>query len=122
MNKENYKSYTFDNIVLFARTGLNPRDNFKLGQGNNKYITIKNIQNNELIIDKNTDVVDDEAIKLIHKRSQIKKGDILFASIGRIGDMYIIQEEPKGWDINESVFYDLYFHLLSSFAFSVFAP
>ena len=104
MNKENYKSYTFDNIVLFARTGLNPRDNFKLGQGNNKYITIKNIQNNELIIDKNTDVVDDEAIKLIHKRSQIKKGDILFASIGRIGDMYIIQEEPKGWDINESVF------------------
>ena len=95
---------TFDEVVLFARTGLNPRQNFKLGQGHNAYITIKNIKNNSLIIDENTDVVDDEAIKLIHKRSQIKKGDILFASIGRMGDMYIIDEEPTDWDINESVF------------------
>ena len=95
---------TFDEVVLFARTGLNPRTNFKLGQGNNKYITIKNIHNNKLVVDDNTDVVDDEAIALIHKRSQIKKGDILFCSIGRMGDMYIISEEPIGWDINESVF------------------
>ena len=95
---------SFDEVVIFARTGLNPRQNFKLGQGDNRYITIKNIKNNTLIIDDNTDVVDDEAIRLIHKRSQIKKGDILFASIGRMGDMYIIEEEPDGWDINESVF------------------
>lgn len=95
---------TFDEVVLFARTGLNPRQNFKLGQGDNNYITIKNIKNNTLIVDDNTDVVDDEAIRIIHKRSQIKKGDILFASIGRIGDMYIIEENPVGWDINESVF------------------
>ncbi len=95
---------TFDEVVLFARTGLNPRTNFKLGSGDNKYITIKNIHNNEIIIDENTDVVDDAAIELIHKRSQIKKGDILFCSIGRMGDMYIIQDEPIGWDINESVF------------------
>ena len=95
---------TFDEVVLFARTGLNPRQNFKLGQGKNKYITIKNINNNTLVVDDNTDVVDDDAIKLIHKRSQIKKGDILFASIGRMGDMYIIEKEPVGWDINESVF------------------
>lgn len=94
----------FDELVIFARTGLNPRTNFKLGQGTNKYITIKNIRNNRIVIDENTDVVDDEAIKLIHRRSQIKKGDILFASIGRMGDMYIIEEEPKNWDINESVF------------------
>lgn len=94
----------FDEVVLFARTGLNPRTNFKLGSGKNKYITIKNIHNNELTIDENTDVVDDAAIELIHKRSQIKKGDILFCSIGRMGDMYIIPEEPIGWDINESVF------------------
>ncbi len=95
---------SFDEVVLFARTGLNPRQNFKLGQGNNAYITIKNIKNNTLLVDENTDVVDDEAIKLIHRRSQIKKGDILFASIGRMGDMYIIEENPIDWDINESVF------------------
>ena len=97
---------TFDEVVLFARTGLNPRTNFKLGNGENKYITIKNIHNNELVIDENTDVVDDDAIELIHKttKPKIKKGDILFCSIGRMGDMYIIPEEPVGWDINESVF------------------
>ena len=95
---------SFDEVVLFARTGLNPRTNFKVGQGTNKYITIKNIRNNSIVIDDNTDVVDDDAINLIHKRSQIKKGDILFCSIGRMGDMYIIPEDPKGWDINESVF------------------
>ncbi len=95
---------TFDEVVIFARTGLNPRQNFKLGQGNNAYITIKNIKNNKLVIDDNTDVVDDDAIRLIHRRSQIKKGDILFASIGRMGDMFIIEDEPDGWDINESVF------------------
>ena len=95
---------TFVEVVLLARTGLNPRDNFKLGNGKNKYITIKNIHNNEIIIDENTDVVDDKALELIHKRSQIKKGDILFCSIGRMGDMYIIPDDPEGWDINESVF------------------
>ena len=98
------KEYSFDDVVLFARTGLNPRQNFKLGKGNNVYITIKNIQNNSLVIDKNTDYIDDAAIEKIHKRSQIKKGDVLFASIGRIGDMYIISDDPIGWDINESVF------------------
>ena len=95
---------SFDEIVQFARTGLNPRKNFQLGNGSNKYITIKNIHNNTLVVDENTDVVDDDAIKLIHKRSQIKKGDILFCSIGRMGDMYIIEDDPVGWDINESVF------------------
>ena len=95
---------SFNEVVLFARTGLNPRTNFKLGRGTNKYITIKNIRNNQMIIDDNTDVVDDDAISLIHKRSQIKKGDILFCSIGRLGDMFIIDEDPVGWDINESVF------------------
>ena len=95
---------SFGEVVLFARTGLNPRTNFKLGQGTNKYITIKNIHNNTLVIDDATDVVDDAAISMIHRRSQIKAGDILFCSIGRLGDMYIIKEEPVGWDVNESVF------------------
>ena len=80
----------FSEVVLFARTGLNPRTNFKLGKGTNRYITIKNIHNNSLIIDDSTDFVDDDAIAMIHRRSQIKAGDILFCSIGRIGDMYII--------------------------------
>ena len=71
------KIYSFDEIVMHARTGLNPRQNFKLGNGTNYYITIKNIKNGKIVVDNNTDTVDDVAIKLIHKRSQIKKGDVL---------------------------------------------
>ena len=113
--------YSFDEVVLYSRTGLNPRQNFKLGQGTNKYITIKNFHNNQLIVDENTDVVDDDAIRLIHKRSQIKKGDILFASIGRIGDCYIIEDDPVDWDINESVFcFTLDTHIISQKYFYYF--
>ncbi|MEL7568038.1 MAG: restriction endonuclease subunit S, partial [Dehalobacterium sp.] len=50
------------------------------------------------------DFVDDEALIRIHARSDIKVGDILFTSIEPIGRLYLINETPEDWDINESVF------------------
>ena len=85
-------------------TGLNPRDNFKLGDGEIKYITVKNLMTNGLIDFLGCDFINEESRKLVHERSQINKGDILFASISPLGRCYIIQEQPKNWDINESVF------------------
>ena len=85
-------------------TGLNPRDNFKLGKGNIKYITVKNLTTDGVIDFSGCDLIDDEACSIVHERSQIAKGDILFASISPLGRCYIIQEKPKDWDINESVF------------------
>ena len=85
-------------------TGLNPRDNFKLGNGNIKYITVKNLTVNGIIDFSGCDLIDENARLIVHERSQITKGDILFASISPLGRCYIIQEEPKDWDINESVF------------------
>ena len=35
--------YSFRELVVDSRTGLNPRKNFTLGSGNNYYITIKDI-------------------------------------------------------------------------------
>lgn len=52
----------------------------------------------------NCDTIDEIAQKLVHKRSDISKGDILFASIAPLGRCYLIQEKPQNWDINESVF------------------
>lgn len=49
-------------------------------------------------------MVDDEALTLIQTRSDLKKDDILFTSIGRVGDCYLIENTPKNWNINESVF------------------
>ena len=95
---------SFKDIVLDSRTGLNPRKNFVLGSGNNAYITIKDIYDGKINISDKTDRVDDDAIQIIKKRSRISVGDILFVSIGRIGETAIVYEKDDSWDVNESIF------------------
>lgn len=85
-------------------TGLNPRDNFKLGNGRIRYITVKNLTKEGSLNFGGCDLIDEEARAIVHYRSDIDVGDILFASIAPLGRCYLIQEEPKDWDINESVF------------------
>lgn len=85
-------------------TGLNPRKNFVLGKGENFYVTIKNMSNQQILLDDNCDKIDDDAIKIINKRSDLKKGDLLFSGIGTIGRVYLIDETPKNWNISESIF------------------
>lgn len=93
-----------DAIISKSGTGLNPRDNFELGHGDNFYITIKNVKGGKIIFDDTCDRVDDEALKIINKRSDLQVGDILFTSIEPVGVTYFIHEKPKNWNINESVF------------------
>ena len=90
--------------ITHINTGLNPRDNFILNNGDIKYITVKNLTTHGDIDFSNCDTIDEVAKKIVHKRSDISKGDILFASIAPLGRCYLIQEEPRTWDINESVF------------------
>lgn len=93
-----------DIVVRFA-TGLNPRQNFKLNNGGtNYYVTIKDFREGKLFLDDACDRIDNEALARINERSDLRKNDLLFSSIGRIGDAYLITETPKNWNINESVF------------------
>jgi type I restriction enzyme, S subunit len=85
-------------------TGLNPRKNFVLGQGNNYYVTIKNMSEGTVVLDDRCDRVDNEALAIINKRSQLQQGDLLFSGIGTIGRVYYINETPKNWNISESIF------------------
>ena len=101
---EGWQVGTFADLIAGIRTGLNPRDNFKLGNGDISYITVKNLTTLGTIDFSNCDTVDEIACKIIHKRSDVSKGDILFASIAPLGRCYYVKENPKGWDINESVF------------------
>ena len=96
--------YRFTDVVIDSRTGLNPRKNFILGGGDNYYITIKDIYNGKVNFTDKSDKVDDEAIQIIKRRSRIKVGDILFVSIGRIGETAIVTSKDDSWDVNESVF------------------
>ena len=91
-------------IISNICTGLNPRDNFKLGTGDIKYITVKNLTTNGTLDFTGCDTSDESARAIVHNRSDIQIGDILFASIAPLGRCYLIQSEPTDWDINESVF------------------
>lgn len=86
------------------RTGLNPRDNFKLGCGSIKYITVKNLRSNGILDFTGCDTIDETARQIVHRRSDVSVGDILFASIAPLGRCFLVQEAPQDWDINESVF------------------
>ena len=100
-----YSNYKLKDIVTKFSTGLNPRKNFKLNEGGeNYYVTIKNFQNGKLNLDSKCDKINDNALKLINKRSDLQKDDLIFASIGRVGEVYLIKNNPKNWNINESVF------------------
>lgn len=94
----------FNHVIERMSTGLNPRDNFELGKGDNYYVTIRNFKNGHLFLDEKCDKIDDEALAIIHQRSDLKVGDILFASISKEGNTYLIEQEPVNWEINESVF------------------
>ena len=101
---EGWEKKRLGDITSKFATGLNPRKNFVLGHGNNYYVTIKNMANNDVIFDEKCDKVDDEALEKINKRSDLQQGDLLFSGIGTIGRVYLIDKPVKNWNISESVF------------------
>ena len=107
LKREIPKGWEVDSLshtISSINTGLNPRDNFVLGNGNIQYLTVKNLTTSGTIDFSGCDTVDEQAREIIHKRSDISVGDILFASIAPLGRCYLIQSTPEKWDINESVF------------------
>lgn len=101
---EGWEVDTVKKCIHHINTGLNPRDNFKLGNGHINYITVKNLTINGTIDFSDCDQINEEARKIVHKRSDVSQGDILFASIAPLGRCVIVEENPRDWDINESVF------------------
>lgn len=99
-----WKYLKIKDCIAHINTGLNPRSNFHLGKGDIKYVTVKNLTKSGVIDFSDCDVIDEKAKEIVHNRSDIRKEDILFASIAPLGRCCIIQENPKDWDINESVF------------------
>ncbi len=89
--------------IKSVRTGLNPRDNFTFG-GGIRYLTVKNLRTDGSLDFSDCDFIDSAARNLVHARSDISVGDILFASIAPLGRCYLITCPPIDWDINESVF------------------
>lgn len=93
-----------NDCIKQLNTGLNPRNNFSLGSGKLKYITAKNLTKFGTIDFSKCDFIDEDAKKIIHKRSDIRRGDILFSSRAPIGHCHLITEDPDFYDIGESIF------------------
>ena len=102
---EGWKVAPFEKCIASINTGLNPRDNFQLNTGGKiRYLTVKNLTKEGTIDFTSCDMIDEDARAIVHRRSDIQVGDILFASISPLGRCHVITETPEDWDINESVF------------------
>ena len=93
-------------VLLSIKTGLNPRQFFTLNtsDANHYYITIRELKDGKIIPSDKTDKINDEALKLCQKRSNLEVGDVLFSGTGTIGETAIIKEEPINWNIKEGVY------------------
>lgn len=101
---KNWEKVQLDDVLNKIATGLNPRKNFVLGEGENFYVTIKNMADNTVYLDDKCDKVNDDAIIRINKRSDLKIGDLLFSGIGTIGRVCLIDIPTNDWNISESIF------------------
>jgi restriction modification system DNA specificity domain protein len=101
---KDWEKVKLDDVLNKIATGLNPRKNFVLGEGENFYVTIKNMADNTVYLDDKCDKVNDDAIIKINKRSDLKIGDLLFSGIGTIGRVCLIDIPTNNWNISESVF------------------
>jgi len=101
---EGWEVLRVKDCIEHINTGLNPRDNFILNDGDIKYVTVKNLTTDGQLDFSGCDTISQTTKEMINKRSMVSKGDILFASIAPLGRCFMIRETPKDWEINESVF------------------
>ena len=93
-------------VIISLNTGLNPRQFFRLNtdDAKNYYVTIRELQNNTIKFSEKTDKINDEALKLCNRRSNLELGDVLFSGTGTIGETAIIDKFPNNWNIKEGIY------------------
>lgn len=101
-----WQSCKFNNLIDNLRTGLNPRTHFKLNTIDSVgyYITVRELKGFTFEVDNRTDRINEDAIKRINERSNLKIGDVLYSGTGTIGKTALVQELPTWWNIKEGVY------------------
>ena len=106
--REDVEWKTLGECIISLKTGLNPRQNFKLDQEDSilPYVTGKDIVNNGIYTSEKTNKISIEAEKIINKRACLEVGNLLFASTGTgtVGRMAIIQQYNHDWNISETLY------------------
>ncbi len=94
-------------VIVSLKTGLNPRQNFKLNVGGIRpYITGKDIYNNSINVSGKTDLITDDVVSLINRRACLATNDVLFASTGTgtVGRMAVVESYDNKWAVSETMF------------------
>lgn len=104
--KEGWIEGVLGDYISHLRTGLNPRQHFKLNteDAEGYYITVRELKGFEIITDNKTDRVNKDALERINRRSELKIGDILFSGTGTIGNTALVSELPTYWNIKEGIY------------------
>ena len=105
-NARSVRWTTLGEVAEAIRTGLNPRQNFKLNPpgATNYYVTVRELDGFGIRISEKTDRVDDAGLALIQKRSRIQAGDVLFSGTGTIGRTALVEEVRSDWNVKEGVY------------------
>lgn len=93
-------------VIKSLKTGLNPRQNFQLNTSDAEgfYVTVREIQNGNIVFVQQTDRVNKRALGLINNRSNLEAGDVLFSGTGTVGRTAVISIKPENWNIKEGVY------------------
>ena len=95
-------------IIMSLKTGLNPRQNFKLNTPASvcSYVTGKDVYSNTINITDRTDKIEPQVVALINRRACIENGDVLFASTGTgtVGRMALVSNYGNDWSVSETMY------------------
>ena len=97
-----------ENIILSLKTGLNPRQNFKLNEPEATcyYVTGKEIYDNTIKYSDRTDRITHKDVEIINKRACLESNILLFASTGTgtVGRMAAIGDYDGTWNVSETLY------------------
>lgn len=66
-------------------------------------LSCKNIKGGKLTIDNKERTISEDTFKQLRKRTKLAKGDILLSSVGTIGEVMLLNENPTNYEFQRSV-------------------
>jgi len=93
---------TLDEVCANITDGVH---NTVIDDAEGKYLLLscKNIKNGSVITKSNERRINRETFLRLRKRTKLEKGDILLSSVGTIGEMALLMEEPTNFELQRSV-------------------
>ena len=103
---DNYQTewpeYSLDEVTLKITDGVH---NTVIDTPNGEYylLSCKNIKNRRLNMSSSDRRIDEETFNKLRKRTMLSKGDILLSSVGTIGELMLLNEDPHNYEFQRSV-------------------